>query len=113
MRWTILDKKTQHAVGTIELFRRRADDYFNDCAILRLDLRSDYERESAIYELLSLIVPQTCELFACQMIATKVKPFAAARRAAVEKLGFAASTEILVGGHDQKRYTDYYVLHKR
>ncbi len=113
VRWTILDKKTQHAVGTIELFRRRADDYFNDCAILQLDLRSDYERESAIYELLSLIVPQTCELFACQMIATKVKPFAAARRAAVEKLGFAASTEILVGGHDQKRYTDYYVLHKR
>ncbi len=46
------------------------------------------------------------------MIATKVKPFAAERKAAVEKLGFAASDEILIGGHDKKHYTDYYVLHK-
>ncbi len=57
-------------------------------------------------------MPQTCELFACQMIATKVKPFAAERKTAVEKLGFAASDEILIGGHDKKHYTDYYVLHK-
>ncbi len=112
VRWTILDKKAQRAVGTIELFCRKADDYFNDCAILRLDLRSDYEQASAIYEILSLIVPQTYELFACQMIATKVKPFAAERKTAVEKLGFAASDEILIGGHDKKHYTDYYVLHK-
>lgn len=112
VRWTILDKNAQRAVGTIELFNRKSDDYFNDCAILRLDLRSDYEQEAAIYEILSLIVPQTCELFTCQMIATKVKPFASERRAAVERLGFTASSENLIGGHDRKVYTNYFVLHK-
>ncbi|MDE6983369.1 MAG: GNAT family N-acetyltransferase [Lachnospiraceae bacterium] len=111
VRWTIVDKNIGCAVGTIELFNRKADDYYNDCAILRLDLRSDYEQEAAIYEILSLIVPKTCALFACQMIATKVKPFAAERRAAVERLGFTASGEPLIGGHDRKVYTDYFVLH--
>lgn len=31
VRWTIVDKKTQKAVGTIELFNRQSEDYFNDC----------------------------------------------------------------------------------
>lgn len=111
VRWTIIDKRTKHAIGTIELFRRIATDYFTDCGILRLDLRSDYEQVSIIYEILSLIVPQAKKLFDCKMIATKVKAFATERKTAVEKLGFAASQETLIGGHDHKIYTDYFVLH--
>lgn len=110
VRWTVLDKHTKHAVGTIELFNRMANDYFNNCGILRLDLRSDYEQKDVIYEILSLIVPHACALFDCQMIATKVKPFAAERKAAVEQLGFTASQENLIGGHDHKVYTDYFTL---
>lgn len=112
VRWTIIDKRIQHAVGTIELFRRIATDYFNNCGILRLDLRCDYEQEHIIYEILSLIVPQAKELFDCQMIATKVKSFATERKAAVERLGFVASQEKLIGGHDHKTYADYFVLHQ-
>lgn len=48
----------------------------------------------------------------CQMVATKVPPFAIKRRAAVEQLGFAASKETLIGGHDKKVYSDYYVLER-
>ena len=88
------------------------EDYFNDCGILRLDLRSDYERTECILEILSLIVPSSCALFGCQMVATKVPPFAIKRRAAVEQLGFAASKETLIGGHDKKVYSDYYVLER-
>ncbi len=100
------------AIGTIELFNREAEDYFNHCALLRLDLRSDYERADSIYEILSLIVPQTYEMFGSRMAATKVPPFAAERKAAVEKLGFTLSEEVLTGSDDGKEYKDYYVLSK-
>lgn len=45
VRWSIIDKNIHQAIGTIELFNRQADDYFNNCGLLRLDLRSDYEHE--------------------------------------------------------------------
>lgn len=115
VRWVIVDKKAtarSTAIGTIELFNREAEDYFNHCALLRLDLRSDYERADSIYDILSLIVPKTCEMFGSQMVATKVPPFAAERKAAVEKLGFTLSEEALVGGDDGKEYRNYYVLLK-
>ena len=38
----LLMKNTNCAMGTIELFNRKAKDYFNNCGLLRLDLRSDY-----------------------------------------------------------------------
>lgn len=110
VRWTIFDKNVSHAIGTIELFNRKADDYFNNCGLLRLDLRSDYEYEEKIFEILSLIIPSTFELFDCQMIATKVSPFAFERKLAIARLGFIASEEKLIGGHDKKIYTDYCVL---
>ena len=110
VRWVIIDKNIGHAVGTIELFNRQADDYFNNCGLLRLDLRSDYERAESIFEILSLNEPPTLELFGCKMIATKVPSFASERKIAVEKLGFTLSEEALVGGDDGKLYKDYYVL---
>lgn len=112
VRWTIIDKNTHRAIGTIELFNRRSDDYFNNCGLLRLDLRSDYEHGENIIEILSLITPSTFELFDCQKIATKVPHFASERKLAIEQLGFTASGEKLKGGHDSKIYTHYYVMQK-
>ena len=42
VRWSIVDRVSDAAIGTIELFNRSADDFFDNCGILRLDLRSDY-----------------------------------------------------------------------
>ena len=37
VRFTVVDKSTQKAVGTIEMFRRAgATDTFNNCGVLRL-----------------------------------------------------------------------------
>lgn len=116
VRWAIIDKNIQKSIGTIELFNRKAmdgqkpKDYFNNCGLLRLDLHSDYESADRIFEILSLIVPPAFALFECGMVATKVPPFASARREATERLGFLKSDENLVGGDDGKIYTDYYVL---
>lgn len=100
------------AVGTIELFNRQANDYYHDCGLLRLDLRSDYETADSIREILSLIVPPAFDLFGCKMIASKIPPFAVSRKAAAEACGFTACEEKLIGGEDKREYGDYYILLK-
>lgn len=109
VRWAIVSKTSNETIGTIELFNRKADDYFNNCGLLRLDLRSDYEQEESIFEILSLIIPSAFHLFDCQFIATKVPPLASERKLAIARLGFLASEEKLIG-HDGTIYADYYVL---
>ncbi len=111
VRWAIIDKEAKKGVGTIELFNRKATDYFNNCGLLRLDLRSDYEKEKIILEIVSLLIPSAFEIFDCQMIATKVPAVASTRKKALESIGFRGSKEVLVGGHG-KVYGDYFVLNK-
>ncbi len=110
VRFSIIDKNIQKVIGTIELFHRDSNDYFNRCGLLRLDLKSDYERERPIREILSLIVPPAFDLFDCNMVATKIPTFATERKAAAVQVGFSATDKALVGGDDGKIYTDYYVL---
>lgn len=109
VRWAVVDRVSGEAIGTIELFRREADDWFTDCGILRLDLRSDYEQTDTIRDILALIVPEACEMFDCSMIATKAVPAATERISALEEMGFAARAEKLIG-HDSTEYGDYYAL---
>ena len=111
VRWSIIDKCKAEVIGTIELFHRNAEDYFTECGLLRLDLRSDYETASEIERILSLIVPPTFEMFTCDKIATKVIPEAGERKKALLKMNFVLSSEQLVG-HDGTNYNNYFVLCK-
>lgn len=111
VRWAVVDKTSGEVIGTIELFKREADDWFTDCGILRLDLRSDYEHEGVIWEILDLIVPKAYALFDCSMIVTKAVPAAKERICALSRLGFTRSDEKLIG-HDGAEYGDYSVRMK-
>lgn len=111
VRWSIIDKSTQQAIGTIELFHRKSKDYFTKCGLLRLDLRSDYESSDTIAEILSPLIAPTFKLFHCSKIATKAIPEASERIAALKRLGFKLSAERLIG-HDGTEYADYYILNK-
>lgn len=108
VRWAIVQKKSGQAVGTIELFNRRSADYYNNSGLLRLDLGSAYETEADIGSILEVIVPNVQELFHCDKIATKAVAAAKERIRALEKQGFHASEEVLVG-HDGTEYGDYWV----
>lgn len=108
VRWAIIDKKANCAIGTIELFNRKAKDYFNNCGLLRLDLRSDYEKEDIIEDILSIIISETKDMFACEMIATKAVSIAKERIRSLEYMGFCLSEEVLTG-HDGTIYDAYYV----
>lgn len=107
VRWAIIDKDSNRAIGTIELFNRKAKDYFNNCGLLRLDLRSDYEKQDDIEDILAIIIPKTKEMFACEIIATKAIPIAKERIKALEHMGFCLSEESVIG-HDGTKYGSYY-----
>jgi len=107
VRWSIIDKKDNAAIGTIELFHRDAKDYFNNCGLLRLDLRSDYEIKANIIDILKLIIDKTYTLFECNMIATKALPIASERTKALKELDFSPTENKLIG-HDGTEYSSYY-----
>lgn len=109
VRFTIVDKAQQEAVGTIELFHRISADCYNDGGVLRLDVRSDCEKQEIIEELLSLIVPKAYEMFDCTTVITKAPIYAVERVKALQEVGFEKSEEPLGGGHEGKQYYDYWV----
>ncbi len=108
VRWSIVDKTAGCAVGTIELFHRDSEDSYNGSAVLRLDLRSDYEAEAEIADILCLIVPKAYEWFSADRVITKAKPMASARIETLKKMGFVPGDAPLAG-HDGTRYGDYWV----
>ena len=109
VRWAIVSKATKEAIGTIELFHRDAEDYFTNCGLLRLDIRSDYEIASEIVKILKLIIEPAYVLFHCDKIATKAIALATERISALKALGFKQSEEKLIG-HDGMEYDSYFVL---
>lgn len=111
VRFAIVDRSTNEVIGTIEEFKRDEKDFFTDCGLLRLDLRSDYEKAPTIRNILSLIVSPSFDLFGCSKVATKAVSSAVERAQALASLGFVKSDEPLIG-HDGTKYYDYYVLRK-
>lgn len=111
VRWTIVDKSVSKAIGTIELCRRVSDDDFNGAAILRIDVRSDYEKNDILQKICSLIVPPTFDLFDCHEIITKVPIYAVERTDAMQKSGFRKSGHFLIGKNGYA-YDGYWLIAK-
>lgn len=113
VRFTVFDKSVNAAVGTIELFLRRAEDYFNDCGLLRLDLRFDYENPKDIAEVLSVIIEPAYSLFGCSWLATKAPVYAVDRIEALKKMGFELSDQCLGGSYGGRVYDGYWVIREK
>lgn len=77
--WTVFDKNSRLAIGTMEISLPKSDGYTEDCALLRLNLRDSYERADRIGEILSLILDDVFDLFDCRKIAMRV-PSASSKR---------------------------------
>lgn len=104
VRWSVIDRETEQAIGTVELCSQN-----ERRGILRLDLRSDYEQERHIRDILSLLLPDAFSWIGCAQLLTKVPAVAEQRRKALAAWGFAPSPEPVVGG-DGTCYGDYYAL---
>lgn len=107
--WAIVDKNSSTVIGTIEQFHRDSMDDFNNCSLLRLDLRSDYEQKDMITNILKLIIPSSFELFSCDRIITKSFDGNIERENALYELGFRESMSPFIG-NDNRSYFGYWEL---
>lgn len=108
VRWSIVCKATHEVIGTIEGFHRVADDEFDGCGVIRLDIRSDYEKQDVIEKILSLIMPHAYSFFDCIQVITKAVPQAAERIKALKNSGFFKSQNKMIGTYDRKEYDNYW-----
>ncbi|MHA7848637.1 GNAT family N-acetyltransferase [Serratia sp. D1N4] len=84
IRYSIVNKETSLAVGTLEMF---GDDKVNT-GVLRLDILSEYEREKYLTEILSLCSENFFDDFSVEKIVTKAIPIAKERINYLVALGF-------------------------
>ena len=108
-RLSIIDKKEQTAIGTVELCLRVSEDEFNNMGILRVDVRSDYEKESFLHSIFSLVTPNLEKMLGCKGILTKAPIYAIERINAIQKLGFTKSESFLIGKNGYA-YDGYWVI---
>jgi RimJ/RimL family protein N-acetyltransferase len=89
VRFSIIDKYSNHAVGTIEMFGM-VGKYKTTRGILRLDIASEYEEDGYLNELFSLCLNEFFDLFVVDQIVTKAIPEAVNRVNTLKRLGFVA-----------------------
>ena len=96
-RLSIVDKAVSEVIGTVELCLRVSEDEFDHMGILRVDVRSDYEKADVLYSIVTLTAPRLPELLGCNGIITKAPIYAVERIEALQKAGFTKSEHFLIG----------------
>lgn len=109
VRFSIVDKAVASVIGTIELCLRVSEDEFNNMGILRVDVRSDYEQEDALYHIFSLITTEIEEMLGCKGVLTKAPIYAVERIKAIQRVGFTKSEHLLIG-HTGYAYDGYWTI---
>lgn len=90
--------------GTIAFWKREYQSkYYVLWAIIE-----KYEKQDIIEDILGIIIPETKNMFDCEIIATKAIMIAEERIKALEEMGFYLSEEAVIG-HDGTKYGSYYV----
>lgn len=109
VRFSIVDKQKHQVIGSVEMFRRESKDSYNQCGLLRVDVRSDYEKTESLYEIFSIIVEPFYGLFKCSCIATKGALYAVERIEALKKMNFVKTQEPIKGQKPDEIYRDYWI----
>ena len=108
-RLSIVDKSVSCVIGTVELCLRVSEDAFNNMGVLRVDVRSDYEREDILYDLFSLVTPAFEEMPGCRGVLTKAPIYAVDRISALQKAGYSKSEHLLIGSNGYA-YDGYWMI---
>ena len=96
-RLSIVDKAVSDIIGTVELCLRESDDAFNHMGVLRVDVRSDYEKETVLYDIFALVTPELNDMVGCKGVLTKAPIYAVERIKAIQRAGFTKSDHLLIG----------------
>lgn len=87
VRFSIVDKSTKRAIGTIEMFGKIGQ-YKVDCGILRIDVESGFENKATLLEVINMCVDNFYILFDLKEMATRIIPKALDRIEALAKNSF-------------------------
>lgn len=110
-RLSIMDRQTGKAAGTMEVCLRVSKDSFDQMAVLRVDVKSDYEKEDFLYACLELVSERIFEWFDCKGVITKVPDYAIERNKAIKKAGYQKTEEFLQGKQGE-HYSGYWIKEK-
>ncbi|WP_337262666.1 MULTISPECIES: GNAT family N-acetyltransferase [unclassified Serratia (in: enterobacteria)] len=103
IRYSIVNRDTGLAVGTIEMFAT-VNDYKVSSGILRLDISSEYETEMYLTEVFAVCSKHFFDTFSVEEIVTKAIPVAEVRINSLLELGFTK--------YESPDREHYYVLSK-
>lgn len=95
-RLTVISNETKEIIGTIEMFKRDAEDEFDLVGVLRIDLQSKYEKQQYIDEILQIVNQNFYEAFEVDSIITKANPTSTQRIASLENKGYVPVTKKFV-----------------
>lgn len=105
VRFSIVDKAVNKAVGTIEIFAKNDNfENYGKIGVLRLDLASSYEEPEFLIDILKLTERHFGEIFKIDSMITKAKPYAKTRIKILKTLNFS-----FVSNKQITKYEDYYI----
>ena len=109
VRLSIIEKHEQKVIGTVEVCLRVSEDEFNNMGILRVDVKSEYEKEEYLYDIFSLVTPHMENLLGCNGTITKAPIYAVERIKAVQRAGYRKAEHYLIGS-DGFAYDGYWII---
>lgn len=105
VRFSLIDRKRNKAIGTIEIFaKEKPYEGIGTAGILRLDLASQYEKTDYIEDILQLINDNFFADFDIENILTKAVPSAEVRLKALQNDRFIPSSRGTIVSYD-----DYFI----
>lgn len=108
VRWSVQDKEKQILIGTIEVcpsLKYAVDGKM--MGILRIDLRSEYEKEEYLEELVGVLLQHIYADFQVASVLMKIQKDAVERRKLIKKFYFVPAKE-----ECNISFSDYYVCYK-
>ena len=87
-RLTIKLNTTGEKIGTIEMFKREAEDKFNHFGVLRIDLQNKYEKQQYLDEILQITDQNFYNDFEVNTILTKAISTATERISSLKNKGY-------------------------
>lgn len=105
VRFSIVDKQSNKAIGTIEFYDRKVS--YKDITkvgVQRVDLASKYEKEIFISEIIDIVIDNLCEAFQVEHIITKAIQDAKERILSLNNKNFERLEDKAILPYD-----DYYI----
>ena len=107
VRMTIINNDSSELIGTVEMFNRGQADGYGIHGILRIDLRSSFEKEKIICAIIDLADKYFFKLFSVDFIMTKAISDAHERIKALNNMGYMKAVNFELENYYYKKCTNH------